>query len=568
MSEREECAQYEDETSRLISASDSMYGDVYLPQSLPAISGTSTSTPALLKQYRLQGSKMVNVETQIPYYGATDQATHSLSTNFDTSNDVPRNQTIIYSRGKSIDKIPTTHDLEGFGTRQNALTEFSRYDSSPSHFGPTAVINDSVEVVDVACRPAWRTKGKGKKCEDQLHERICNEQCNFEFPCRKCKEDLASAKLSKQPCQKLSLHTVVPFRPGNSRAGETQSSFPKLAWCPDDPRLRTTFICQDFCLRNAHPVPTIPVTCRRFIPGPSDVLVEPYKASDGEVMFVTSPPYACVDIDTPKMRGALGAYIKECRPFISKDVMATISDDIYKFGLLEAERFVRKREDSIVSLALEILACVHVNFKQAIMVGVDTLDVSPVMNEKFSIHGTSPVPSVLDYQIDTLYIYHMRRLTKEVCKGLKKLIFTSNNTANWYEIFLTVFVLLVSLEQVYMAQIRYLQLNNKPRMSHVTQYMISEWRHSAKNLLYHFRCVLKGMIPFSPSWDPIHQNQVELDQESVAYIKKMSKILGGREAELLNLREGLDNIQARPLTWLVELFLDDRLTPVECGKGN
>lgn len=176
------------------------------------------------------------------------------------------------------------------------------------------------------------------------------------------------------------------------------------------------------------------------------------------------------------MRGALEAYIKECRPFISKDILATLDDDIYKLGLLEAERFITKRkvsvllfqlalvpltkiQESIVSLALEILACVHVNFKQAIMLGMDTLDVSPVLNDKLSIHGTSPVPTVLDYQIDTLYIYHMQSRIKEVCEGLKKLIFTSNNTSNWYEIFLTIFVLLVSLEQVYMAQVQYIQLN-------------------------------------------------------------------------------------------------------------
>jgi hypothetical protein len=110
--------------------------------------------------------------------------------------------------------------------------------------------------------------------------------------------------------------------------------------------------------------------------------------------------------------------------------------------------------------------------------------------------------------------------------------------------------------------------------------MISEWRASAKNLLYHFRRVLKGMVPFSPSWDPTKQENVELDKESLTYIQTMSEILGKRskprcipscllrmaltlslppsEAELSNLREeGLDNIKARPLSWLAELFLDD-----------
>ena len=58
--------------------------------------------------------------------------------------------------------------------------------------------------------------------------------------------------------------------------------------------------------------------------------------------------------------------------------------------------------------------------------------------------------------------------------------------------------------------------------------MISKWKASAKNLLYHFRCVLRGMVPFSPSWNPKKQKQVELDAMSLEYIQTMSRILGQR----------------------------------------
>jgi len=91
------------------------------------------------------------------------------------------------------------------------------------------------------------------------------------------------------------------------------------------------------------------------------------------------------------------------------------------------------------------------------MVGPDTLDVSPISNVKLSVHGLCPVPPVLDYQIDTLYIHHMQSAMKKVTERLKQLIFGESRIANWYEIFLTVFVLLMSLEQVYMAQILYLR---------------------------------------------------------------------------------------------------------------
>jgi hypothetical protein len=97
------------------------------------------------------------------------------------------------------------------------------------------------------------------------------------------------------------------------------------------------------------------------------------------------------------------------------------------------------------------------NCTQSIMVGPDTLDVSPVTNEKLIIHGKSPVPSILDYQIDTLYIHHMESLMEKVSRELKKLIFTSDKTSNWYEIFLAIFVLLVSLERVYTNQVSYMR---------------------------------------------------------------------------------------------------------------
>ena len=175
----------------------------------------------------------------------------------------------------------------------------------------------------------------------------------------------ATAKIFKFPCKKPTLHDVVPFRFGNSRAGEKQSTFPQLVWSYSEPD-RTTYICQDFTVRSTRQVPILSIRCRRFIPRPNDVLVEPYEASDGEIMLVQSPPFACVllpprfacllaysewwyfffkvDIDTPKMRKALEAYIKDSQPLLIEDILATVNDEIYTLGLCEAVRFASERE--------------------------------------------------------------------------------------------------------------------------------------------------------------------------------------------------------------------------------
>lgn len=106
--------------------------------------------------------------------------------------------------------------------------------------------------------------------------------------------------------------------------------------------------------------------------------------------------------------------------------------------------------------ALEILACVHLNFDTPILVG-DTLGVPILRDKRSPIQGRYPVPSVLDFQLDTLCIQHMQKLMKAVSSALKNVIFSKERHTRWYEIFLTIFVLLVSIEQVYLTQFEYLQ---------------------------------------------------------------------------------------------------------------
>ena len=191
------------------------------------------------------------------------------------------------------------------------------------------------------------------------------KQCDLEVPCKNCKKVLATAKLYK-PCQKLSLHDIVSFRTGNSRAGLKHSVLPQLEWCSDE--LRTTNICQNFTFRTSHKVPTIALTCRRFIPGPNDVLDDPYEAPDGEITIVRLPPYACVLLfPRPSclllltlISSRLILTLEECEKrlrFMQRSVnhsslktLTTASDDIYKLGLCEANRFVSTRAVGVGSI--------------------------------------------------------------------------------------------------------------------------------------------------------------------------------------------------------------------------
>jgi hypothetical protein len=124
--------------------------------------------------------------------------------------------------------------------------------------------------------------------------------------------------------------------------------------------------------------------------------------------------------------------------------------------------------------------------------------------------------------------------------------------------------------------------------------MIQEWEYSAKILIYHYRVVLKGMIPFAVPWDKKHQrhlrHEANLDDEAMAYIRTLkgkiqergksdfihssclfrfmlsprfapyAKICKttGRELHRAS-EEDISNKAAKPLVWISRLYIDGEI---------
>jgi hypothetical protein len=92
------------------------------------------------------------------------------------------------------------------------------------------------------------------------------------------------------------------------------------------------------------------------------------------------------------------------------------------------------------------------------MEGPDTLGVPRINDEKTSYYYKMvPLPTYLNYQIDTMTIKHMGYEQNAIIKSLKKMIFGKSYLEDWYEVFLSVFVLLSTMEYVHQMQGKYLQ---------------------------------------------------------------------------------------------------------------
>jgi len=92
--------------------------------------------------------------------------------------------------------------------------------------------------------------------------------------------------------------------------------------------------------------------------------------------------------------------------------------------------------------------------------------------------------------------------------------------------------------------------------------MIQEWEHTAGNLIYHFRSILRGNIPFSLSSDFWHSNRRKApvlrenlpNAEALDFVRQMATLIDSHQQELLAARHrGVKD--AQPFLWLAELFL-------------
>jgi hypothetical protein len=178
--------------------------------------------------------------------------------------------------------------------------------------------------------------------------------------------------------------------------------------------------------------------------------------------------------------------MRECRPYLLEEIteqkkgVETPMDHIIRSTHLEAIRYSRacsvcsqspggnvcpltSSKDSPVAQALNIKFAAHMFAKPFTLYGSETLGVQERLADKGVTYcdRAVPLPTFLNYQLDTLAMMCIQGYQKDIIKSLRAKLFTTNRAKNWYEVFLTIFVLLGNLEYLYQAQLRYIQRHKK-----------------------------------------------------------------------------------------------------------
>ncbi|KPM41012.1 hypothetical protein AK830_g5517 [Neonectria ditissima] len=136
------------------------------------------------------------------------------------------------------------------------------------------------------------------------------------------------------------LESIIPFRAGNARAGKVRSEPMKPQWCGINTAVKTVSLFYPFKARGSAQDLHFSVKCRKFLPREWDVLVEPWTSHDGEVVRLTSTPYACYDVHTGAEE--LGRYLEDCKSALLHEAANGIEDDLINIGIAEAERYAFK----------------------------------------------------------------------------------------------------------------------------------------------------------------------------------------------------------------------------------
>lgn len=222
-------------------------------------------------------------------------------------------------------------------------------------------------------------------------------------------------------------------------------------------------------------------------------------------------------------------------------------------------------------------------------------------DDQMKLHGMLPIPAHLDTQIDFMAIQYMLQQMVHIDTRLKKAIFVKENSHNWYEVYLTSFILLCGLETVHRRQteivrrfessevrgsresrtrnispisarrfnlIRALQYSERSNLVKArSDQMLADWQKPAVVILYHWRAILRGQLRFTTPWTAVERDRLrqnhKLDDDSVHGVNQLNDLIQQRKAELEQAASiELENKKAQPLAWLSHMWMDDyRGTP-------
>ncbi|KAH7202346.1 hypothetical protein DER44DRAFT_900869 [Fusarium oxysporum] len=225
--------------------------------------------------------------------------------------------------------------------------------------------------------------------------------------------------------------------------------------------------------------------------------------------------------------------------------------------LQEAIRFSETHQSSLVKDSLRLWAGIRLTELPWMICGQHTLGQIPVQDLECPRSGTIPIPPIMDTQMDHLVIKNiMTPLRQRILAGLQAKIMETKRE-NWYEIYLTTFVLLSNMERQF-AQVLYIidWYGMESRFGTRGNSSVSEsFIHSCKTLLAFFHYAGGSHKPLALDWKGPEAPLGIMTHQQVEYLDKTQKQIDREGEKLMGLKT--ESIYERDMYWCHQLLFGD-----------
>ncbi|KAF1990069.1 hypothetical protein K402DRAFT_247362 [Aulographum hederae CBS 113979] len=291
--------------------------------------------------------------------------------------------------------------------------------------------------------------------------------------------------------------------------------------------------------------PSLQIACRHFRPIVSDMTAD-YARGEEIGALVQIPTYAAVDLT------AIEEEVRsKARPF-GLAYLAVMENEKTSPTVLHVLRgafaYANAHPHSMVSTALDLWSGSRMCALDRSLNGNQTLGQAKIHDPLSPLFDQYPIPPILDLQCDTVTIKWMRRLANGLLKHLWRKVerklsrkkVDSTNYEEWFEMFLTVFIMVNNIEYVYgiAKDLAFQYMRNAeelaPRVRKISLEWLNQWRWSAQHLLFIYKTYFNRGYPFSDRSLLDVCNQLDEDESIktlVAYLVHHHGSLGGGEQE-------------------------------------
>ncbi|RTE77836.1 hypothetical protein BHE90_007718 [Fusarium euwallaceae] len=339
-------------------------------------------------------------------------------------------------------------------------------------------------------------------------------------------------RLGKVVCQRLNIRDAISFRMGNSKFGQETASVREYPLWVESATTRTITLIRPKHVSPSWPkggtLPHLDILVKEFVPSDKDITAERWRSGQNEVILEL-PAFSAFDNEATT--DALLGWVNDNFDLYAKDMTTQPGDYLIGATFAEALRYVEMNPDSMVKKALNIWIGARMAQEFFCVVEDNDFDIKVVDDRNSIHHGQCPVPPVLDHQLDVLMIQKMIQMQDEILADIERVIRSRNSRTRWYEIYLTIFVMLANLQYVYKSQERWWEMHFNTGKGNaigkayrsISYKFMERYKFSSRNLLSHFRYGLKGPVPFTLDWNKESNKKLgDLDRDAVTFVKFVS----------------------------------------------